>query len=236
MYLFFSYIFLLYFIYSVLGYVIEVLHLLYDKKKFIYSRGFLLGPYIPIFGIGALLITSILSKYSNDLFTVFIMSIALCGILEYLTSYFMEKIFGLRWWDYSTHKYNLNGRISLSVLIGFGLAGVILVSFINPFVYSYIHSIDPLIIMIIASILAILFLIDFAICTYATFLLKEKIESNVITDNTSEIKDCLKKLLTESNILYKHILRAFPNIISININKLAKLNRLRLPKIKKTSK
>ena len=98
---------LLFFIYSNAGWLMEVIGKLIEKKKFI-NRGFLIGPYCPIYGHGAILITILLEKYTNDPIALFIMGVVICSILEYLTSYFMEKIFHARWWDYSRYKFNIN--------------------------------------------------------------------------------------------------------------------------------
>ena len=88
----------------------EVIGKLIEKRKFV-NRGFLIGPYCPIYGHGAILITILLQKYIDDPIALFIMGVVVCSILEYLTSYFMEKIFHARWWDYSRYKFNINDSI-----------------------------------------------------------------------------------------------------------------------------
>lgn len=93
--------FLLFIIYAVIGWCMEVICKLIQYKKFV-DRGFLIGPYCPIYGVGALLITFFLNKYVQDPVVLFVMAVVVCGILEYLTSYFMEKIYHARWWDYSS--------------------------------------------------------------------------------------------------------------------------------------
>ena len=88
------------------GWFIEIINGLIQTKKFV-NRGFLIGPYCPIYGVGGILITLLLSKYYDDPIVLFFMGIAVCGILEYLTSYIMEKFFKARWWDYSKRKFRL---------------------------------------------------------------------------------------------------------------------------------
>ena len=124
---------LIFFIYAFAGWCLESIGSIFNPKvkKFI-NRGFLIGPYCPIYGYGALLITFLLKKYTNDPITLFIMVILVCGILEYLTSYFMEKIFKARWWDYSTKKFNINGRICLDTMIPFGIGGVLFLYVMQP--------------------------------------------------------------------------------------------------------
>ena len=104
--------FILFIIYAMIGWCIEIINGLIQTKKFV-NRGFL--------------ITLLLSKYYNDPIVLFFMGIAVCGILEYLTSYIMEKIFKARWWDYSKRKFNINGRICLETIIPFGLLGCFII-------------------------------------------------------------------------------------------------------------
>ena len=87
--------FLLFLTYSFAGWCMEVIGKLIQYKRFI-NRGFLVGPYCPIYGTGAILITFLLKKYVSDPFALFVMAILVCGTLEYLTSYFMEKIYHAR--------------------------------------------------------------------------------------------------------------------------------------------
>ena len=103
------------------------------------DRGFLIGPYCPIYGCAGVLMTLFLSRYQNNILLLFIMAIIICGTLEYFTSYLMEKIFKARWWDYSEKKYNLNGRICLDTLIPFGILGVIVIMFVNPLLFIFLN-------------------------------------------------------------------------------------------------
>ena len=134
--------FLLFIIYAIIGWCMEVICKLIQYKKFV-DRGFLIGPYCPIYGVGALLITLFLNKYTQDPVVLFVMAVVVCGVLEYLTSYFMEKIYHARWWDYSSKKFNINGRICLSNLIAFGILGMFLavpvIAVLKIFVEDYVN-------------------------------------------------------------------------------------------------
>ena len=100
--LFFKY-FLLFLIYAILGWIMESALVSFQSGKLI-NRGFLIGPYCPIYGWGGLIITLYLTQYKDNIFTVFFLAVIVCSILEYFTSYIMEKIFKARWWDYSDRK------------------------------------------------------------------------------------------------------------------------------------
>ena len=131
----FLYYVLLFFTGSILGWCIEVCCKLIQYHRFI-NRGFLVGPWCPIYGFGTVFISVLLTRYSEDPFAVFGLAILICGVLEYTTSYMMEKIFHARWWDYSTKKFNLNGRICADTLLPFGLLGLLLVYVITPVMFS----------------------------------------------------------------------------------------------------
>ena len=137
----------LFFIYSIAGWIMESVSISIRNKK-ITNRGFLIGPYCPIYGWGVVLITILLQKYHDDIPATFFLSILICGTLEYATSYFMEKIFKARWWDYSTRKFNINGRICLETLIPFGIAGTAITIWINPFLLKYINMVPTLIFLL----------------------------------------------------------------------------------------
>ena len=117
---------MIFFIASVIGYLVEITFCSIGSKKLIINRGFLIGPYIPIYGVGTVLVVLFLYKYSNDPWVFFWMTVILCSFIEYVTSYIMEKIFKVRWWDYSHEPFNYNGRICLKNSLIFGFAGLIL--------------------------------------------------------------------------------------------------------------
>ena len=132
--------FLLFMMYSTLGWIMEVTCKLFEKKKFI-NRGFLIGPYCPIYGFGCLGMIILLKKYLNDPLALFVMATVICSILEYATSYIMEKLFNARWWDYKNKKYNINGRICLETMLPFGILGCLVMYFINPFFTTILNHI-----------------------------------------------------------------------------------------------
>ena len=91
--------FLIFIIYSMTGWLLEVISTYPDTKCFV-NRGFMVGPYCPIYGKCALLMIFLLHPFKK-IYTIFIMSVIICSVAEYITSYVMEKLFKARWWDYS---------------------------------------------------------------------------------------------------------------------------------------
>ena len=199
----------LFFIYSFAGWVMETVQISIRQKKFV-NRGFLIGPYCPIYGCGVLLITLLLQKYAGDLPLTFILSILICGTLEYMTSYVMEKIFKARWWDYSQRKFNINGRICLETLIPFGIAGTFILYIANPFIMKYINMIPELGLHIFTVVFLLIYVTDMIVSFKIILNLKEMTKE--FKDNTIEISTKVKKIIRKKLFLYRRLARAFPKI------------------------
>ncbi len=148
-------IFLCFLIYSFLGWLWEDFRSLYKEHRFV-NRGFLNGPYCPIYGAGGLVFLYAGQFIENPVALFFIGGAIACA-LEYATSYVMEKMFKARWWDYSEWKFNINGRICLYGFIVFGAASVG-IRYLHPHILSFVQSIPHN--TLIASILGFLFAID----------------------------------------------------------------------------
>lgn len=200
---------LLFFIYAFLGWIMEVIGKLIQQKKFI-NRGFLIGPYCPIYGHGAILITILLSRYKANPFILFFMAILICSILEYATSYFMEKIFHARWWDYSQYKFNINGRICLRTMIPFGILGCFIIYISNPLFLEIIEKIPQSILLVLCIFLVSIFIIDNLI----SFNIIRNVQTTgkKIKDNTEEITQKVKEILIKRSILHRRLIQAFPNM------------------------
>lgn len=219
--------FLLFIIYSFLGWLMEVSITLVHDKKFV-NRGFLIGPICPIYGYGVIGILFLIGNNNNDFLAVFLKSILICSVLEYFTSYFMEKVFKARWWDYSNKKFNINGRICLETMIPFGVLGTLCFYIINPLILKIINSINSKLKLIIGIIFFIIYIIDNII----SFNVMNKIKQNIKyqrKDNTEKIRKDVIKWIEENSILYKHIRNAYPNFeikrLGKNTKKLNKKNK-----------
>ena len=202
--------FYIFIIYSFLGWLMEVLLVSFQQRK-ITARGFLIGPWCPIYGFGALFVTLLLKKYYEDPIVLFIMSFLLGTILEYITSYLMEKIFKARWWDYTNQKFHINGRVSLTTSLGFGLLGVILVYVFNPFFLKIISNIPNILFNTVMIIILLIFISD--------VIISFKIITNIKKENFANIKDIteianeeVKKVLKNKSLFNKRLLNAFPHL------------------------
>lgn len=184
-------------------------------KKFI-NRGFLIGPYCPIYGWGALAITILLKRYMEEPLVLFVMSTLICSIIEYLTSYFMEKKYHARWWDYSNKKFNINGRICLETLIPFGILGVAIMYGTNPILFKLYNQIPQLVINILTVILFIGFIVDNIISS--NIISSINVEGNkLIKDNTEEITEKIKQVLRQKSWLHRRLINAYPGLKDIKV-------------------
>ena len=202
---------ILFFIYSIIGWIVETLLKLISDKKLI-NRGFLLGPYCPIYGIGALLMSILWKNYLNDPFILFVLIIITASILEYMTSYLFEKIFKARWWDYSNNFFNINGRICLETMIPFGLSGVFVLYIIDPKLINIINNLSPTLIHTFSYFLLIIFILDNIITFKTMFGIKNMI-INIKSDSTEKINKLIhKKIEKHGIILEKRLFNAFPKL------------------------
>lgn len=200
-------LFLLFILYSFVGWVMEVFVTLHDTKKLV-NRGFLVGPICPIYGCGVLLILLLLHKYLDDPVALFVMAILLCSFLEYFTGYIMEKLFNARWWDYSHKKFNINGRICLDNLVAFGVLGLLVMYILNPFFMKILNSINSIVLDIIAIILVVILLVDM-IVSFKIIKGFKNVARSVEKDNTAEITLKVRELLMSRGGLYKRLVSAF---------------------------
>ena len=212
-------LFLLFIIYAFLGWVVEMFYNYYEHKKFV-NRGFLIGPYCPIYGVGGLIVTIFLTKYQDSIFVTFGMSIILFALLEYFTSYLMEKLFKARWWDYSDKKFNINGRICLETLIPFGILGCVAIYVINPLIFSLFSLTNVQVLKVISILIFIIFAIDFSISLKIINSFKDTAVKFLKKDNTEEITKKVKEILISKSIWTKRLIESFPKVKAVigNIN------------------
>lgn len=219
--------FMLFIIYAVAGWICEVTLQLIQKHK-LADRGFLIGPYCPIYGCGAVLITLCLTPFKEHPVGLFILAMVLCGSLEYVTSFIMEKAFNARWWDYSEMRFNINGRVCLETLVPFGIAGLLIVYLFNPFLLSIIQSWSEGTLNIISLIIAVVFVTDVIISSKIIYNFKrtnKEVSQNEKKDNTDEVSEKVREILRSKSFLNRRLINAFPDFTTILKKKGEELKR-----------
>lgn len=176
---------LYFFLYSFIGWVMETILCSILEKHFV-NRGFLNGPICPIYGCGVLLILLCLTPVKDRisalwlaLLVVFVVGVVLASVLEYVTSWLMEKLFHARWWDYSTHKFNLNGRICLDTSLAWGVLSILLVYLIQPGLATLVgmlYGLSAVLPPILAALCGAAFVVDVVFSVKAAISLRELLE------------------------------------------------------------
>lgn len=208
--------YLYFIIYSFLGWLCETTYCSIGQGKFI-NRGFLMGPFCPIYGTGAVAVLILLKGFKDNIFIFFFMSIIVAAIVEYVTSYLLEKIFNLTLWDYSNEKFNLNGRICLKNLLMFAGLCLIIIYVTDPILSTMVYLIPNWILWTILIGTTIWLIIDGSITYVVTKRIKNmavnhqldlqqmtQVREGVIKDIETDVAD-----VKEENILKKSFKRAF---------------------------
>lgn len=154
-----NYVFM-FFLFSAIGWAIECTYRSLGEKKIINS-GFLYGPMCPIYGTGCLAFQLILVPLSQPiekrLIPVLLLGMLVADIVEYATSYVMEKLFNARWWDYTGNFLNLHGRICFKHTCYWAIFAFVYTYLIAP-VYSYVMSFIPQSVVTVAVFVILLIL------------------------------------------------------------------------------
>ena len=145
-------------IYSVLGWIIESIYRSICERKII-NTGFLKGPFCPIYGIGAIIMILFLQNLENNVILLFIISMIVLTLWEYIVAVILEKTFNIKYWDYSNNKFNFQGRICLLNSIYWGILGVVFIKYIHNFVQDKVLMIPTNILIISVSVVIVIVLI-----------------------------------------------------------------------------
>ena len=177
---------LYFFIYAILGWCVEVIHAALKRGKF-ENRGFLNGCWCPIYGVGVVLVLLCLTPINVNVFVLFIASLALTSVLEFIVGFVLEKLFKTKWWDYSKEHFNIKGYVCLKYSILWGLACVLVVDLIHPMFEHLVHITPNLAKYIICGVLGAAFIVD------AVFTVIQLITYKKNYAALEKISDTLKK-------------------------------------------
>lgn len=233
---------LLYFLlYAVVGYMLEVIFAALVLGKFV-NRGFLNGPWCPIYGFGVLVVALTLKPISNDLLLLFIGSVFVTSAIEFVTGFVLEKVFNQKWWDYSDAPFNIGGYICLKFSLLWGVASVFVVKLIFPFTDLIASLLRNKFGICLLFSLLFLMLTDLAATVVSIAGIKKKLRlmdsiasklkensDNVggfLSEETLELKkkfDSLSEQLEKGSS--KRIFNAFPNLKKDHSKKLSDLRR-----------
>lgn len=178
-------------IYSFLGWIMESIFRSIIEKKVI-NTGFLIGPICPIYGFGACIMFLFLGNLKDNIILLFLISCTLLTLWEYIVGVLLEKIFNTKYWDYSEHKFNFQGRICLTNSIYWGILGILFIKFIHPFVQNMLGRIDSKLLNFIIMIASITFIVDIIVSIIKVKNIKVNLEK--VEKLNKEIKEKLKEV------------------------------------------
>ena len=178
-------------VYSFAGWLLESTYKTIYKKKFINS-GFLIGPYCPIYGFGAIIMILTLNFLKEKPVLLFIASFFILSFWEYSVGLFLEKVFKTKYWDYSNIKFNIHGRICLKNSIYWSILGLMFIEVLHPFVETQIKQVPINIVFYINVIVGIAMLVDLVSSVTATISFEEMIAK--INEIGETIKEKAKEL------------------------------------------
>lgn len=178
-------------IYSFLGWIMESIFRSIIEKKVI-NTGFLIGPICPIYGFGACIMFLFLGNLKDNIILLFLISCTLLTLWEYIVGVLLEKIFNTKYWDYSDHKFNFQGRICLTNSIYWGILGILFIKFIHPFVQNMLGRIDSKLLNFIIMIASITFIVDIIVSIIKVKNIKVNLEK--VEKLNKEIKEKLKEV------------------------------------------
>lgn len=185
--------FLWFILYSVCGWIMETLLYAVRKKQAV-KRGFLFGPLCPIYGVGVLLCMFLFYGKIENIFVLFFVGMLVCTVLEYVTHFVLEKLFHATWWDYSTKKFNIKGRICLQNSLFFGAGVVLIVKGLQPFVISLTHRIPQQVLLGLFFVLYTVFVVDL---TTTIASLKNTVQ--MLKEMQSAITEYMQKEIDETD-------------------------------------
>lgn len=194
----------IFFIYSFFGWIWETSYKSIQQRKFI-NRGFLNGPWLPIYGFGALIILFVTLPYQENHVLVFLLGAIFASIFEFIVGYGMEKLFHARYWDYSHLPLNIKGYIALPISLVWGLFSLILVNIIDVPISRFVAQFTASQLIVLDIILTTLFVIDVVLSTIQALDLKtilKKIELPI--ENQTKILTKAEKILKRNPNLLSH--------------------------------
>ncbi len=192
-------------IYAFIGWCSEVAYAALERGIFV-NRGFLNGPYCPIYGVGVLIVVVVLTPLKDNLLLLYAGSFLLTSVLEFITGYVMEKAFHNKWWDYSDKPFNIMGYVCLKFSILWGLACSFIMLVIHPIIFGFIRMIPHILGIVLIVIIMVCFAVDLFV-TVSTIIkfnkrlklmneiaAKLKVVSNEIGENVYEnVMNALEK-------------------------------------------
>lgn len=185
---------LFFFIYCFIGWVIESTYVSVRSLHFV-NRGFLRLPLLPLYGSGAIIMLWLSLPVKGNLLLVFLFGMAGASVLEYITGYFMERLFKMKYWDYTNNPFNINGYVCLGTSLAWGLLTILLTEVVHRPLEWLVLQLSSTTCITLVLIIAVIFIIDTARSV------KEALDLGRILESMTKIKAELEEVQVQMALL-----------------------------------
>ena len=200
----------MFFIYSFLGWCLEVIYAAVGRKKFV-NRGFLNGILCPVYAFSMVFMLVFMESLKENWFYLFLGCTIVGTVIELLTGLALEKMFHLRLWNYSEKKFQAGGYICVTASLAWGALGLVVIKFINPFFYMVIHTFPRLPGVILLIILVIVLAADTVTTTVVLLKIKNQNPAfQEIADGFTQASKSLEGFIVK--LVHRRVNRAFPSL------------------------
>ncbi len=166
-----EWLFFFYF-YCFFGWVFESTFVSVKSRRFV-NRGFMRGPFLPIYGSGAIMMLVVSMPFQDNIFLTYIAGCIGATILELVTGIAMESLFKVRYWDYSNQRFNYKGHICLSSTIAWGFLTILMTGFVHRGVEKVVFAIPSIVVSVVTIIVTEYIVVDFTLSFKAAMDLRD---------------------------------------------------------------
>lgn len=156
-----SLLFLYFIIYAFLGWILETIYCSVLEKRFV-ARGFLYGPVCPIYGVGVLMMLCWFTPFTSQPLLFYVVATVCMSAWEYLVGWLLETTTHIKYWDYSTRRFNLHGRICLTISLTWGVLAYLVIFWIHPAISGLVERLSTVTIHVASGVLLVILLADAA--------------------------------------------------------------------------
>jgi uncharacterized membrane protein len=185
---------LFFFLYCFIGWIIETTYVSVRSLHFV-NRGFLRLPLLPLYGSGAIIMLWLSIPVKGNIALVFLFGMAGASILEYITGYLMERLFKMKYWDYTNNPFNINGYVCLGTSIAWGFLTIILTEVVHRPLEWLVLSLSSTVAISLVIVIAVVFLIDTVISV------KEALDLGRILESMTKLKTELEEVQVQIALL-----------------------------------
>lgn len=196
----FTQLLMYFFIYAFVGWAIEVIYHTVTSGKFV-NRGFLNGPWCPIYGVSFAVVIMLLTPLQENLAILFCGSFVLATAMEFVTGFVLEKIFNDKWWDYSEEPFNIMGYVCLKFSLMWGLACTFVMRIIHPLISALVINLPEFVLNLSDCIFVIAFVADLTFTVVAIRNLRYKVKiSKEIAERLKYISDHIGEDISDATV------------------------------------